>query len=272
AFVAGIIYICLPLVTVAGLVGIGTTFLQVGPSVSTEALNMDWSKLSPAKGMSRLFSMRSAIRAIMMILKMSASVVVLMWVLSSYWGEIRQLGILALPSSLSAAWNISLSIVITLAGAYLVIGGFDYTYQRVQHEQDLKMTRQEIREEQKEQEVDANLRARIRRIQREWAKQTMLRQVPTASVVLTNPTHYAVALRYDRSSKSAPIVVAKGTDALARRIIKIAKENGVTVLERKPLARALYAMVEVNQEIPPQLYKAIAEILAFVLGLRRRKR
>jgi len=100
----------------------------------------------------------------------------------------------------------------------------------------------------------------------------MLQEVPTATVVLTNPTHYAVALRYDRDSPgAAPIVVAKGKDAFARRIAKVARENGVSVLERKPLARALYAMVEVNQEIPPQLYRAIAEILAFVYGMKRRR-
>ncbi|MFC1758043.1 flagellar biosynthesis protein FlhB [Planctomycetota bacterium] len=269
AFLQVILSVCLPLVAIALVMALCTSLGQVGMQVSSESLAIDWSKLSPAKGAKKLFSLRSVMRSMMMLLKMAASIGVAFWLVKADLEEIRSLGFGSFFQVVTTAWDISFSVAISLSLLYLTIGAIDYSFQRFQHEKDLRMSKQEIRDETKEQEGDANVKARIRKLQRESAKQVMLRQVPTASVVLTNPTHYAVALRYERNSRGAPIVVAKGTDAFARRIAKIARENGVTVLERKPLARALYAMVEVNQEIPPQLYRAIAEILAFVYGLRR---
>ncbi len=269
SFFQMILAVCLPLVAIAVMLGVSTSLGQVGVTFSSESLAMDWSKLSPTKGAKKLFSLRSVIRSLMMLVRMAASISIVIWLVSTRADELRSLGFSSFHQVLTAAWDFSFSVALSLAFLYLSIGAIDYSFQRFQHEKDLRMSKQEIRDETKEQEGDAHVKARIRKLQRESAKQVMLKEVPTASVVLTNPTHYAVALRYERNSSAAPIVVAKGTDAFARRIAKIARENGVTVLERKPLARALYAMVEVNQEIPPQLYRAIAEILAYVYGLRR---
>lgn len=269
SFMLSILFICLPLIAVAAALGIATSLGQSGLMITTEPLALDWSKLSPAKGMKKLFSIRSTIRSGMMILRIAIAVTLFLWMTDARKIDFALLGQGTLMETISSSWNLSLTIAIGLATGFFVLGVTDFFFQRFQHERDLRMSKQQIRDEQKEHEGDSHVKARIRSLQRESAKQRMLTEVPTATVVLTNPTHYAVALRYERNGKGAPVVVAKGEDALARRIVKIAREHGVSVLERKPLARALYAMVEVNQEIPPELYRAIAEILAYVFGLRK---
>jgi flagellar biosynthetic protein FlhB len=155
-------------------------------------------------------------------------------------------------------------VCLIMAGMLLAIGMADFLFQRWQHEQDLMMTKQEVRDESKQEEGDPQIRGRRRRMARENLKLQMLRHVPEATVVLTNPTHYAVALKYDRDTMTAPRLIAKGKDAFARRIADLARQHDIPVLERKPLARAIYASVEVDQEIPPNLYRAIAEILAYL--------
>ena len=149
----------------------------------------------------------------------------------------------------------------------MLVGLSDYLYQWWQQEKDLRMSRQDLKDEHKREEGDPKIKSQMKKQQRAATQRKMLTNVPEASVVLTNPTHIAVALKYDRQSMAAPVVVAKGTGALAMRIRRIAQEHGIPVLERKPLARALHAMVDVDQEIPMSLYKAIAEILAYVYRL-----
>jgi flagellar biosynthetic protein FlhB len=269
AFLLIITSICLPLVIIGAVLGIAASLGQSGLLITTEPLEIDWSKLSPAKGFKKLFSIRSTVRSGMMVLRVAVATILVVWMVDSRLTDFALLGQGTLLETISSSWNMAMTIAIGLATTFFVVGVADYSFQRFQHERDLRMSKQEIRDEHKEHEGDVNVKARIRNLQRESAKQRMLKQVPTATVVLTNPTHYAVALRYERNSKGAPVVVAKGHDALARRIVKIAREHGVSVIEKKPLARALYAMVEVNQEIPPQLYRAIAEILAYIYGLRK---
>ena len=156
-----------------------------------------------------------------------------------------------------------------IAAAMVVIGLLDYLFQRWRHEQDLKMTRRELEEERKEEEGDPHMRARIRKLQREVGQRRMMQDVPNATVVITNPTHIAVAIQYERGLMSAPKVVAKGADLLAMQIRQIAERHDVPVLERKPLARALYLAVDVGEEIPAEFYHAIAEILAYIYRLSR---
>ena len=158
--------------------------------------------------------------------------------------------------------GIAVGVLLTLLGIA------DFLYQRWQHEQDLRMSREELKEERRQEEGDPHMRARIKKLQREMGTR-MMHDVPTADVVLTNPTHYAVALKYDRATMPAPVVVAKGADHRAFRIMEIARQHNVPVLERKPLARALYGAVEVGREIPPELYLAVAEILTYLYRQNR---
>ena len=154
-----------------------------------------------------------------------------------------------------------------IGGVFLALGVGDYLFQRWKHEQDLRMTKQELKDEQKREEGDPLLRARLRRLQREVAQRHMMREVSNATVVLTNPTHLAVALRYDRSKPSAPVVIAKGSGYVAKRISAIARDHSIPVVENKPLARTLFKAVDVGQEIPAALYRAVAEILARIYAL-----
>ena len=261
--------VVIPLMVLLFATASGVTAGQVGPHVSFEPMGMDWSKLAINKGWSRLFSLRSAMRGLMLVLKASFTAFILLWLLKSQQDRLVVIGRQRLDQNLANTWNATLLIAATAGGVLLALGLFDYWFQRWQLGRDLMMSRQEVRDEHKQEEGDPQVKSRLRRLQRETVNNQMIRNVPDATVVLTNPTHYAVALRYDRESMEAPKVVAKGTDAFARRIVRVARENGVPVLERKPLARALYASVEVDQEIPPVLYKAIAEILAHIYRMSR---
>ncbi len=164
---------------------------------------------------------------------------------------------------------IAVKVLWSAAGAALAIGAADYGWHLWRREKRLMMSKEELKQEMKEDGGDPHQKARMKKMAREMTKRKGLKDVPTATVVLTNPTHYAVALRYDRSTSAAPIVVAKGSDALARQIARIARKHGVPVLERKPLTRALYKYVEIGKEIPPEFYQTVAEILAFLYRQKR---
>lgn len=165
--------------------------------------------------------------------------------------------------------RISFKIIFTTCWVLIIMAVMDYVYQRWEYERSLKMSRQEIKDEYKHSEGDPIVKARIKRLQREMARKRMMASVPKADVVITNPTHVAVALRYDQSSMIAPVVVAKGAGFVAEKIKEIAKASNVPVVENKPMARVLYKMVDVNKVIPENLYRAVAEILAYVYGLKK---
>jgi flagellar biosynthetic protein FlhB len=246
------------------LTAIGVNVMQSGLRVSSEPLKLDWSKLDWTKGWSRLFSVRSVIRTVMLLIKLSLGMATTLFFLRREQDGILLLGQTVLVQSTSGTWAVTMHVCLIMAGMLLAIGMADFLFQRWQHEQDLMMTKQEVRDESKQEEGDPQIRGRRRRMARENLKLQMLRHVPEATVVLTNPTHYAVALKYDRDTMTAPRLIAKGKDAFARRIADLARQHDIPVLERKPLARAIYASVEVDQEIPPNLYRAIAEILAYL--------
>ncbi len=261
--------VVMPMIILLFVTASGVTAGQVGPHVSFEPMEIDWSKLGISKGWSRLFSLRSTMRGLMLVLKASFTAFILLWLLDSQQHHLVLIGRQHLEQSLANTWEFALLVTATAGGVLLALGLFEYGFQRWQLDRDLMMSRQEVRDEHKQEEGDPHVKSRLRRLQRETVKNQMIQNVPDATVVLTNPTHYAVALRYDRESMEAPKVVAKGTDAFARRIVRVARENDVPVLERKPLARALYASVDVDQEIPAVLYKAIAEILAHIYRMSR---
>lgn len=255
---------CMGLMAATGLLALVAGTLQTRFNISTKALEFKWSKMSPKSGLKRLFSTRSLNRGAVSSLKAAAIVVASYWITNAEMERISVAGLTSYGHMISVGCSIILQISIVAAILMVVVGCADLAFQIWKQRQDLMMTKQEVRDEQKDIEGDPQIRARIKKLQSEMSRQKIVQEVPKASVVVTNPTHFAVALRYDPSKSGAPIVVAKGADHLAKQIIKIAKESGVAVVERKPVARFLYANVKVGREIPYELYQAVAEILNYI--------
>lgn len=253
---------------VAVVAAIGAAVAQLGFRVLPERLAPDLDRISPAAGLARLFSAQSAKRALLSLLKAGALAVIAWLVIRSRAGEILGLSRGSAKEAVSNGWDVCLRLLLYLAGALLAVGVVDYVFQWRRIEAALRMTKQEVKEEIKREEGDPMIRARIRTLQRQRAQQRALASVPRATVVVTNPVHYAIALRYDRGADRAPVVVAKGAGVMARQISDVARRHAVPVLERPPLARALFAAVKEGQEIPPGLFRAVAEVIAFVFRLR----
>jgi flagellar biosynthetic protein FlhB len=243
---------------------------QVGFLFLPQKLALDISRISPFKGFQRIFSLSGAMRLAFGVFKILVVACVASW---SLWLQreqilgLSQLGRLEIASFIlhTALWT-----CLKVGLALLILALFDYAYQRWKHEQDLRMTTQEVREELKTLQGDPQILARRRAVQRQLALNRIGTAVPTADVVVTNPTHLAIAIRYDVQSMEAPLVVAKGAGAVAERIRKLAIEHKIPVVERKELARTLYKQVEVGQPIPPEQYAAMAEVLRYVYQLKGR--
>lgn len=250
------------------LTGIVTSLIQSGFHVTFEPLLPNWEKLSPFSGWSRLFSLRSVIRGVSAILRAAAVGGIAYWIVERRLGLIIHSYRTSLRDLAAEAWYLCMQLAVAVGGCLVLLGLLDLIFQKWKHLQDLRMTLEEVRDEQKQDNGDPHLNARIRKIQREMSQRRMLDDVAGATVVLTNPTHLAVAIRYDRDTMQAPTVVAKGADHLAKRIVERAREHGVPVLERKPLARALYATIEIGMEIPAELYRAIAEVFVYINKIR----
>ena len=240
---------------------------QVGLRFSTDRLEMNWERVLPLNW-SKLFSWGKLVSGLMVVLKVAAVGVVAWWILRQRGGEIANLGDQDLSSAMGRGWNVVIRLALGLAGTLLIIGLVDYAHQRWTFERSLYMTKQEIKMEQKDDMGDPQIKARMRKMQRDRVQRKMFSQVPKATVVVTNPTHLAVAILYDPKSMKAPKVVAKGAGFIAKRIVAIAKENGVPTLERKPVAQALYKMVKVDAEVPFGLYVIVAELLAYVYKIK----
>jgi flagellar biosynthesis protein FlhB len=258
----------LPFFAVLLLVGVVASVAQVGLQLNGEKLSLDFDKLNPANGLKKLFSVAALVRGGLMLLKVAALATVAYVVLEPRVGVITSLSRGRLAWASAASWAIVLRLAIYLTAAVALVAVLDYIYQRYRFEQSLRMTKEEVKREMKEEEGDPQIKARIRQIARERSRRKMLTEVPKATVVVTNPQHYAVALRYapDRGD-AAPVVVAKGTGAFAKRIAEKARAHGIAVLERPPLARALHSLKE-GQPIPGPLFRAVAEVIAFVYRLR----
>lgn len=247
------------------IAGISASVAQNGFRVTPEALEWKPSRLSPSSGIKKILSYRGLMRTLMAMLKFAVCGGATVFTFYFLW-EPNSSG--TLIELVASSWYLGLYAGLAGALCLLTLGLGDYLFQRWQFEDELKMTRQQIKDEMKESQGDPAVKGRIRRLQAESAKVRSLAEVPKASVVVTNPTHYAIAIRYDRATMSAPCVIAKGKGALALKIRQRAMESGVPVLERKPLARALYASTEIGSEIPTALYRAVAEILTYVYKLR----
>ncbi|MGH1399257.1 MAG: flagellar biosynthesis protein FlhB [Alphaproteobacteria bacterium] len=239
-------------------------FIQIGPLFSAEAMKPDISKISIIKGFSRLFSGRSLMEFAKGILKITTIGVVGTIILLPYFEKVEHLIGLPIPSLLLEIKDLIIWLMIGVLIVLLVIAVIDLVYQRYEHSKKMKMSRQEIKDEFKQSEGDPHVKGKLRQLRAEKSRQRMMAAVPEADVIITNPTHYSIALKYDRETMDAPLCVAKGTDEVALRIREVAKDNDIEIFENKPLARALYDVIEIDQSIPSDYFQAVAEIISFV--------
>jgi len=258
----------LPLLGAFALAAIAASAIPGGIVFSGKALKLDPSKLSPLSGLKRIFSIRGSVELLKLIVLAIALITVSAWFVSSSLAEFAQLATWPLAQALGSGSALMGTGLTTLLAVLALVALVDLPFQWFRHRAELRMTHQEAKQEAKESDGDPLLRSRIRQRQREIASRRMLAAVPAADVVVTNPTHYAVAIRYDEAKGGAPRVVAKGVDLVAGRIREIARAAGVPLVEAPPLARALHAHVELDREIPVALYNAVAQVLAYVYQLR----
>lgn len=258
-------------IAIAGFVfGFLGSYIQIGSIFSTEPLNPDINRINPIKGFQKYLTLKQLYDALRLIFKGGVVATVAYYLIDSRV-EISPAYIFADPSLLLPAFSdASLKIFIAMGVVLLFFSAFDFWLQKWEYGKNVRVTKKEAREEQKEHEGDPLIKARVRSIQREISKRRMMEAVKTADVVVTNPTHIAIALSYDQNNMDAPKVVAKGADLLAKKIKKIAGENNVPTVENVPLARTLYKSVKIGQSIPRNLYQAVAEVLAYVYKLKNR--
>ncbi|ACL76378.1 flagellar biosynthesis protein FlhB [Ruminiclostridium cellulolyticum] len=258
----------LPLLLMALLAALIVNYAQVGILFTMETLKIKGDRINPLSGFKRIFSLRSVVELLKSIIK----IIIVSWVAYSYLKskteQVLSLMDTDLMNVLIFICDASFTVALRICMAMVILGFADYLYQRYDYEKNLKMTKQEVKEEYKQMEGSPEIKSKIKQKQRQMSMKRMMQDIPKADVVITNPTHFAVALKYDTEKSSAPFVVAKGQDYIALRIKQIASDNKVQIVENKPLARTLYSTVDIGQAIPPDLYQAVAEILAFVYNLK----
>lgn len=262
----------LPIGLAAAVGALIVTVSQVGFFITPKPLVPKMDRFNPVSGLKKVLSLRSLVEMVKGLLKAALFALVIYYSLRKDTPEL----VLAIRFPLEAGvsqllWKL-LGLSFRLAFLLLVIAVFDYAYQKWEFERSIKMSKQELKEEYKQMEGDPQIKSKIRQKQRELARSRMMSSVPKADVVITNPTRLAIALEYDRKVMDAPVVCAKGSGFLARRIREVAEENAVPVVENKPLARSLFETLEVGEEVPEELYRAVAEVLAFVYRIRTGKR
>lgn len=260
------------LAAVVVVCAIVATFFQTKMLVSGEALKPKLNRISPVQGFKRLFSFKSIVETIKGILKITVLLVIIYSDLTAMFRESSKYFYVDMSVVVKHLFDNLMSLVLHIALAFGVIAALDFLYQWWDYERQLKMTKQEVKEEYKQMEGDPQIKSKIRELQRRRAQSRMMQQVPNADVVIRNPTHYAVALRYKPEQDNAPVVLALGHDELALRIVKTAEEHHVAVIENPPLARSLFAQCELGQEIPPELYGVVAEVLVYIFRLNQDKR
>lgn len=256
-----------PFLLVTLILSVAATFAQTRMLVTTEPLKPKLSKLNPLSGFKRLFSLHSVVELIKNLIKIS----ILLYLIYDYFTTVVVSFGRFLDMELNQAAEILFEdifqLVLRVVVAFTAVAFFDYLYQRWEYERKLRMSKQEIKEEYKQMEGDPKVKGKIKEIQRQRARERMMQQVPGADVVIRNPTHVSIALRYKPEKDNAPVVVAKGLDELALRIVKVAEENHVAVVENVQLARSLYAAIDLGREITPDFYGPVAEILVYVLKM-----
>ena len=254
------------------VVALGTSFLQVGFKVSSKALAPKFNKFNLLKGVKKIFfSSRSYVELVKSLLKLVIIGGFAYMILNDFVKQSTKLVDLTIGEIAAYMLNSAFSLVWKVALLFAVLAGFDFVYQKYKFNKDMMMTKQEVKEENKQTEGDPLIKRRIRKVQYETSRKRMMQNVPAADVVITNPTHYAVALKYEMAKYSAPKVVAKGMNAVAEKIKSIAKEHDVPIHENKELAQALYKYCEVDEIIPQELFQSVASVLAYIYQIKKNK-
>lgn len=262
--VLDIIIMCLPYFLIAFAVAFVSDLVQVKWQPTSKPLQPKFSKMNPISGVKRLFSAQALMELLKSVLKIGIMVYIAYSEIKEEWQTIFLVYDMSLMQAVITAGNLLIEIGLKISILFMVIAAVDYMYQKWKFNEDMKMTKQEVKDEYKSTEGDPQIKGKIRRRMMETSQRRMMQNLPKADVVITNPTHFAVAILYDKEVADAPIVVAKGVDYLAQKIKDVARENHVEIVENKPLARSLYANVEVGGQVPPELYVAVAEVLAAV--------
>ena len=261
-----------PLFATLMVVGVVGSVVQSGPVLATKALSPDFSRINPLRGLRRILSRRSLVELVKSVAKLGIVGYVVFQAFQDKFLYLVTLSGSDISNAAAVISDVAMEILLKAGFALLALALLDYGYQRWEYEKNIRMTKHEVKEEMRQSEGDPKIRGKIRQQQRQIAARRMMQDVPKSDVIVTNPTHLAVALQYRPESMHAPRVVAKGQRLIAERIKDVARQHGVPVVENKPLAQALFKTVEVGSEIPPALYHAVAEILAFIYSLRRERR
>ena len=259
------------LAAVSILCAVAATFAQTRFLVSGESIKPKFSRISPLQGFKRLFSLKSIMETLKGILKITILLVIIYMSIRGMFLESSRYLYTDLTTACAHLVEVAIGMVIRIAIAFVALAALDFLYQWWDYERQMKMSKQEVKEEYKQMEGDPQVKGKIKELQRRRAQSRMMQQVPSADVVIRNPTHFAVALRYKPERDNAPIVLAKGQDSIAMRIVQIAEENKIAVIENVPLARALYAQTDLNMEIPPELYGAVAEVLVYIFHINEKQ-
>ena len=263
-----VLTILAPIFIIGVVVAFVCDLVQVKWAPTSKVLKPKFNKLNPVSGFKRIFSPNSLVELIKSILKLGMIVYICYSYLEDKWPLIFALYDIPLMQALQLALQTVTDLGIRISLVYMVIAFADFAYQKFKFSKDMRMTKQEVKDEYKQSEGDPQVKGKIKQKMHEASRRRMMQALPEADVVITNPTHYAVAIKYDPDTADAPIVIAKGSDYLAAKIKEAARENQVEIVENKPLARMLYANVEVGQMVPPELYQAVAEVLAFVYKIK----
>jgi len=259
-----------PMLAVLVVAAVAGSLLQAGLLLAPDQIIPKLERISPAAGFKRLFSARAVIELLKGIAKLIVVGAVGWFAIAPYMTSIEHFVLLTPEDTANETRNIVLVLMGAVMAAMTVIAGADVLYQRFSHHRSLRMSREELREEFKQSEGDPHIKGRLKQIRAERARRRMMADVPKADVVITNPTHFAVALKYEQGTMSAPRVVAKGADVIAAKIREVAQANEVPIVENPPLARALYAGVDLDEEIPAEHYRAVAEVIGYVMRLKGR--
>src|SRR5690625_3290329 len=259
-----------PVMLIALIAGVAANLLQIGFLFTTDPLKFDLNKIDPVQGAKRIFSIRALVELLKSFLKISCIGVITFSVIWMYKDEMMMLSLKNVDSALSFFGKVTIIMGISATIALLLLAVFDYAYQRYDFEKNMRMSKQDIKDEHKNIEGDPLIQSKIKEKQRQMAMQRMMSEIPSADVVITNPTHYSIAIKYDENKASAPYIVAKGIDQIALKIREVAKGHDIITVENRQLARSLYDVVEIGEIIPEQFYQAVAEVLAYVYRLENK--
>lgn len=259
-----------PLLGILGIMSVAATVVQVGLLNNEEALEFKFEKLNPVAGLQRIFSLRALVEGLKSVLKLALVIAVVAILVKDQVVQVPALVALSVNQLMIFMGDLTVRLLAGVGVMMGVLAAADYFFQRWELEKQMRMTKQEVKEEHKSREGDPMIKARIRRIQREMANKRMMADVPKADVVITNPTHIACALRYDPATMAAPVLVAKGADKVAEKIKEIAREHNVPVMENKPLARTIFKTLKIGHTIPRELFTAVAQVLSYVYKLKKK--